>query len=89
MTGLAHRYDQSVGSAQSGTNEQPPSTTTSISPAAGGEAFVPYLGGNGGVAGVRSTGGDRVVVLGFPFESIAAVDDRAALMATILDSLGD
>ncbi|MEQ9317594.1 MAG: D-alanyl-D-alanine carboxypeptidase/D-alanyl-D-alanine-endopeptidase [Polyangiaceae bacterium] len=60
-----------------------------LSPTAGSEAFLSYLGGNGGVAGVRSTGNDRVVVLGLPFESIAAVDDRAALMATILDSLGN
>ena len=60
-----------------------------LGPTAGGEAFLPYLGGNGGVAGVRSSGGDRVVVLGFPFESVAAVDDRYELMATILDSLGD
>ena len=60
-----------------------------LSPTAGSEAFLSYLGGNGGVAGVRSTGNDRVVVLGLPFESIAAADDRADLMATILDSLGN
>jgi D-alanyl-D-alanine carboxypeptidase/D-alanyl-D-alanine-endopeptidase (penicillin-binding protein 4) len=58
-----------------------------LSPTAGGEAFLPYLGGQGGTAGVRSTGDDHVVVLGFPFESVSALDDRAALMSAILESL--
>lgn len=55
-----------------------------LAPAAGGQAFLSYLGGSGGVAAVIA---DDVAVLGFPFESIAAEDDRAAIMSAILDGL--
>ncbi|MEM6789186.1 MAG: D-alanyl-D-alanine carboxypeptidase/D-alanyl-D-alanine-endopeptidase [Myxococcota bacterium] len=56
-----------------------------LDPASGAEAFLDYLGGDGGVAGVRDAGG--VVVLGFPFASVAARDDREALMAEVLEYL--
>jgi D-alanyl-D-alanine carboxypeptidase len=51
------------------------------------EVFLSYFGGAGGVAAVRSTASEHVIVAGFPLESIAARDDRAAIVAAMLEAL--
>jgi len=51
-----------------------------LAPADGAEPFASYVGGEGDVAGVLR---DRTVTLGFPFESIAARDDRQLLWEAI------
>lgn len=57
-----------------------------IAPVAGGDAVLAYSGGTGGTAAVlRSTdGGGQVLVLGFPFETVAGADARAEVMARVL-----
>lgn len=55
-------------------------------PSAGSSAFLDYVGGFGGIAGVAFE--DRVVVLGFPFETIDNVHDRTLLMSKVLERLG-
>ncbi|MCA9620763.1 MAG: D-alanyl-D-alanine carboxypeptidase [Myxococcales bacterium] len=58
-----------------------------LAPSADAEPFLSYLGGAGGTAGVVHRGTSPTVTLGFPFESIAAREHRAALWAAILDEL--
>lgn len=57
------------------------STPDQLAPTQGSTAVVDYVGGAGGAAGlVTSTGKQRVVVLGFPLESVDGPDERKALV---------
>jgi N-acetylmuramoyl-L-alanine amidase len=60
-----------------------------LTPGSGSIATLNYLGGAGGVAAIQYDAGgcQRVVYLGFPFETIAA-PQRATVMARALDFLG-
>jgi hypothetical protein len=55
-----------------------------LTPVGGSEPFASYVGGTSGVAGLRYDGSYRLVYLGFPFESIDAIDDRSVVMESIL-----
>lgn len=58
-------------------------------PGAGGEPVLGYVGGTGGVAAVAYDDGvQRVVLLGFPFESIDDAASREAVMERILGAFG-
>ena len=47
-----------------------------------------YVGGTKGAAGLLSErGGSRVVMLGFPLETVDGVDHRRALLGLALDGL--
>ena len=46
-----------------------------------------YVGGTSGTAGVQYDGAYRLVLLGFPFESIDSGEDRARVMRAVLDFL--
>ncbi|MEM7312662.1 MAG: N-acetylmuramoyl-L-alanine amidase, partial [Planctomycetota bacterium] len=59
-----------------------------ISASGGSTSVMQYEGGSGGTAAIAYDPGmaaGRVVVFGFPFETIVAADDRAATMFAILD----
>ncbi|WP_145283498.1 golvesin C-terminal-like domain-containing protein [Pirellulimonas nuda] len=63
-----------------------PKSPDVLRPVAGGELALTYAGGQAG-AGVtfNGTAGDgKVVLLGFPFETIAGADDRQAAMERVL-----
>lgn len=59
-----------------------------LAPAPGAESFAEYYGGFGGTAAVTYSGDHDVVLLGFPFETIDNAEDRATVMAAVLDALG-
>jgi len=59
-----------------------------LAPAPGAESFAEYYGGFSGTAAVRYAGEHDVVLLGFPFETIDNGEDRATVMAAVLDALG-
>lgn len=46
-----------------------------------------YAGGSGGVAAVQYAGAYRALVLGFPLESVAAIEERAAILEAALGFL--
>lgn len=52
----------------------------------GAERVLSYAGVDPGAATVWFDGGERLLVLGFPFETIAGADARAALMERALDA---
>ncbi len=53
----------------------------------GGVAAMSYAGGSGGVAAVQYAGTYRALVLGFPLESVAAIEERAAILEAALTFL--
>lgn len=59
-----------------------------LAPASGGEEALRYVGGAGGTAAVVRDGATKVVLFGFPFESIDTAADRAAVMERVLDQTG-
>ncbi len=62
-----------------------------ISPQPGAQAAMNYVGGTGGGAAIQvpSTGGrGKIVMLGFPFETITTAANRAAVMGRVLDYFG-
>ncbi len=62
-----------------------------INPQAGAQAALSYVGGTGGNAAIQVEGAGgrgRVVMLGFPFETITTASDRAAVMGRVLDYFG-
>jgi D-alanyl-D-alanine carboxypeptidase len=59
-----------------------------LAPGPGAEAIASYWGGSGGTAGVAWSSDHRVVLLGFPFETITHPDDRAAWMSAVLELFG-
>jgi D-alanyl-D-alanine carboxypeptidase len=59
-----------------------------LAPHGGSEPVLTYLAGTQDTAGVRYVGEHRVVVLGFPFESIDHPDARRAFMTEVLTTLG-
>jgi hypothetical protein len=59
-----------------------------IAPTAGASLALSYVGGTGGGAGIvreGAAGAGSVVTFGFPFETITTVQDRAEVMARVLD----
>jgi hypothetical protein len=61
-----------------------------INPTSGASAALSYVGGSGGGAAIQkkgSTDGD-VVMLAFPFETITTANDRADVMAAVLNFFG-
>ena len=62
-----------------------------LAPEPGSEAVLLYVGGLGGGAAIHRPAADGrgdAITLGFPFESIQAADERAALMSRVLDAFG-
>ncbi len=60
-----------------------------LSPANGSTAALSYVGGAGGTAAIQYANGcQRLVYMGFPFETIYPASTRQAVMARILDFLG-
>ena len=59
-----------------------------IVPQGGAVAELEYWGGTGGVAAISYSGAYRLVHLGFPLESIDALDDRALIIDRSLDFFG-
>lgn len=58
-----------------------------LEPLDGAEPIVDYVGGAGGVAGLRFDGGYRVVAFGFPLESIGDAQARLTLLTEALSFL--
>ena len=57
----------------------------------GASTVLEYVGGRSGAAGIGydgTRGGGRTLLLGFPFETLAAARDRTLLMADAMDFLG-
>lgn len=60
-----------------------------LSPASGATTALGYVGGAGGTAAIQYANGcQRLVYMGFPFETIYPDSTRQAVMARILDFLG-
>jgi hypothetical protein len=59
-----------------------------LSTSAGGRAELTYIGGQGGIAATSYRGAGRVVVLGFPFETIDGRTTRAEVMRRVLEDFG-
>jgi hypothetical protein len=59
-----------------------------LAPYGGSEAVLTYLAGTADTAAVRYVGEHRVIVLGFPFESIDHPDTRRAFMSEALATFG-
>lgn len=59
-----------------------------LSAGAGATAELAYVGGQGGVAAVSYSGAAKVVVFGFPFETLATTDLRQSVMAGVLAFMG-
>lgn len=55
-----------------------------LEPVGGSSMPLAYVGGRGGSAATAFSGRERVLVLGFPLESVAARDDRERLMDAAL-----
>lgn len=62
-----------------------------IGPQSGAQAAMNYVGGAGGGAAVQVPGAGgrgKIVMLGFPFETISTAASRAAVMGRVLDYFG-
>jgi hypothetical protein len=62
-----------------------------ISPQSGAQAAMDYVGGAGGGAAIQvpgASGRGKIVMLGFPFETISTAANRAAVMGRVLDYFG-
>jgi len=60
-----------------------------LTPLGGAVAALSYSGGSGGTAGLQYDGGlNRIVLFGFPFETITSASARNETMADILDFFG-
>jgi N-acetylmuramoyl-L-alanine amidase len=62
-----------------------------INPQAGAQAALSYVGGTGGNAAIQAPGvggRGRIVMLGFPFETITTATNRAEVMGRVLDYFG-
>ena len=57
-----------------------------IEPVGGGESILRY--GDGAEGGAATSWNDRVIVLGFPFETIAGAEARARVMAAVMAAFG-
>ena len=58
-----------------------------LTPLPESKTWLEYVGGRGGVAALSYGGEYRLIYMGFPFESIDAVPERAAVMRAALDFL--
>lgn len=55
-----------------------------LSPRPGALTALTYVGGSGGAAAIQYSGNYKIVLLGFPFESVNSAPDRAALMDAVI-----
>ena len=56
-----------------------------INPSGGSSAALTYSGGSGGTAGIYYSGTNKVILLGFPFETISSEAARDAMMSDVVD----
>lgn len=58
-----------------------------LTPGAGAETILRYVGGAGGAAAIATTGPRRVVVTGFPIEAVPSAAARATILEATLGSV--